>query len=455
MGWPLLRMRTVAVAAVAGVIALAGLAAPAWGAQLEASINPDEEFSPFKMTYQRTIFIEYPQGGMVADVLRGAALQIDEAVDPSHPDAAMMVDRLNAKIRGDGSAVVVSDLGVSYRILMNGLANAASLDLRVIVEGRLSNYVIVEDGSKKLVDMGWRALSLDGPVKIDGTEINIPMEVMREQYPQVYEVFAGTEAEAEVLSRPLIDADFILEQPLTNWHFLFDPTGIGEDAALYGLDESIAGKVISRWTMGESSIREGRQVELEYEATVTADQTYRVHSIQSADSAVLGAIGFGAIDVLDGVEIIGLSPNATGSGGGGGFSITIIYGMAGLAAVAGIGFFIFSNRSLKREQEGQQGIDPTRLVGLQTSSSSGGYQTNRGEAQLRDDTGYQQTRSVYEQDSPAAQPAQDDGQDAACGCAASAEMGSECDCEMQGSCLCDATCGCGSGLCREHSGSME
>ena len=196
-------------------------------------------------------------------------------------------------------------------------------------------------------------------------------------------------------------------------------------------------------------------METELRSTVAADREYHVNSIQAADSATITAVGFGTIDVLDGVEIVGLTPDAPEGyqAPGGDFSVGIIYGMAGLAAVAGIGFFIFSNRSLKNEKQGQQGIDPTHLVGYQTSSSAGGYQTNRGEAQLRDDSGYRQTRNVYEQQAPQQAPpaAQDE---AACGCAASAEMGSECDCQMQGSCLCDATCGCSADLCKEHSSSM-
>ena len=114
----------------------------------------------------------------------------------------------------------------------------------------------------------------------------------------------------------------------------------------------------------------------------------------------MSSIGFGALDILDGVEIIGVTPTppddymTTSTGG---FPIMIIYGMAGLAAVAGIGFFFISSRSMKNQKVGQQGIDPNNLVGYQTSASSGGYQTNRGEAQLKTDTDYSQTRSVYEE----------------------------------------------------------
>ena len=145
--------------------------------------------------------------------------------------------------------------------------------------------------------------------------------------------------------------------------------------------------------------------------------------------------------------------------------------MAGLAAVAGIGFFFISSRSMKKQAVGQQGIDPSNLVGYQTSASSGGYQTNRGEAQLKSDADYNQTRSVYdaslqeqtpppqEQTPPPQQqtppPTASAAEEAACGCAASAEMGSECDCEMQGSCLCDGTCACNASICQEHTSTMR
>ncbi|MEO2199958.1 MAG: hypothetical protein ABGW48_02200, partial [Nitrosopumilus sp.] len=197
---------------------------------------------------------------------------------------------------------------------------------------------------------------------------------------------------------------------------------------------------------------------------------YIVRSVQSTDTANLSSIGFGALDILDGVEIIGVTPTppedymTTSTGG---FPVMIIYGMAGLAAAAGIGFFFISSRSMKNQKVGQQGIDPSNLVGYQTSASSGGYQTNRGEAQLKSDTDYEQTRSVYEQSAEVTpqettpqetvpeQTMPSGGDEAACGCAASAEIGTECDCEMHGSCLCDATCRCNADICKEQVNEMS
>ena len=437
-----------------------GTSTPAWAAQLDARINPNTEESPFKMNYQKTVFIEYPNGGNLFDALRGHEWTVSGTADTSDPGVQALKEQLNRGIANDGSQAQIDDLTVTYEYHLKARNINTSVDYRVVLEGTLVDYVITKDSQRSLVDLGWRGLTTDKEIVIDGVEINIPINILRDNEPEVYTFFAGTEAE-DVLGKHLINADFILEQPLTNWHFLFDPTGINVDAGTFGLNEEIAGFVVSSWTMGESSIREGRQVERVFEAEVMADQLYTVRSVQSSDQANLSIIGFGALDNLDEIEIAGVTPTppedfmTTSTGD---FPVMIVYGMAGIAAIAGIAFFFVSSRSLKNEQQGQQGIDPNRLVGYQTSASSGGYQTNRGEAQLKDDSDYQQTRSVYEeeqQQSPPPQATPSTQDEAACGCAASAEMGSECDCAMQGACLCDGTCKCGADICKEQVSSMS
>ena len=321
---------------------------PAWAAQLDARINPNADTSPFSMNYQRTVFIEYPDGGNLLDDLRGKEWTISGTADLTNPGVKELMDKLNEKVSNDSIKSKITDLNVTYDFNLKARDINTSIDYHVLLEGTLSDYVITKDSQKTLIDLGWRALSTSDEINIDGVEINIPINILRDHEPEVYTYFVGTEAE-DVLNRPLINADFIGEQPLTNWHFLFDPTGINVDASTFGLDDEISGFVVSSWTMGESSIREGRQVERVFEAEVTSDQTYVVRSVQSSDQANLSTIGFGALDVLDGVEIAGVTPTppegyATTSTGG--FPIMIVYGMAGMAAIAGNGFFIFSNRSL-------------------------------------------------------------------------------------------------------------
>ncbi|MCE9652169.1 MAG: hypothetical protein K8Q89_03805 [Nitrosarchaeum sp.] len=449
--------RTVFLAVLIAGMFVIGSSSSVWAAQVDARINPNSDTSPFSYHYQKTIFIEYPDGGKLFDELHEKEWTVTGSADSSNPGVQKLIESLNTKMQNDKSHAKISDLKISYEIYLKGRNLNTSIDYKIIIEGLLSNYVITKDQVRTLIDMGWRGVGTNDPVIIDGQEINFPISILKEKEPEVFSVLSGTEAES-ILSKPLINADYILEQPMTNWHFLFDPTGINVDAGTFGLDKSISGFVVSKWTMGESSLREGRQVEKTFSADVVADKNYAVRSVQSADQGNIAAIGFGALDVIDGLEIAGITPKppsgyATTSTGG--FPITIIYGMAGLAAIGGIAFFIFSNRSLKNEKIGQQGIDPGRLVSYQTSASSGGYQTNRGEAYLADTNDYEQTRSVYEEHQQSPSLTVSSQEEAACGCAASEEIGTECDCVMHGSCLCDATCKCGADLCKETASSMR
>jgi len=60
---------------------------------------------------------------------------------------------------------------------------------------------------------------------------------------------------------------------------------------------------------------------------------------------------------------------------------------------------LVSKRKLNKEKGHYQqtGIDPTQLTGVQTSASSGGYQTIRGEAQVKGLEDYNEHKSYYEE----------------------------------------------------------
>jgi len=389
-------------------ILLVGTISPALAAQLEIRMNPEADFATGEMKYQKTVFIEYNDGGKIADQLRGKEFTVSFTADTTDPGVAKLQDQLNQNIANTGSSTHITDLIVEYTAHLTGRGLSASIDYKVVLKPTINNYVIrpYSENSPALVDVSWRGLAVSGPfvantLQYGDVEINMPISFIKSNLPDTYSVIAGTEAET-LLSKSIIDASFIGQQPLSNWHFLFDPTGINVDASTYGLDESISGFVVSTFTMGESSFREGIQVEREESVQFTADMPYAVRTVQSADNANLKVIGFAAVDNLQGVEVLGVSPQAPqgyATTSTGGFPVSIIYGMAALAGIGAIAIFFFSSRQLKKEEgKGQQGIDPSQLRGYETSSAAGGYQTNRGEAQLISDAEYEKHRSVYEQE---------------------------------------------------------
>ena len=101
-----------------------------------------------------------------------------------------MLDALNENILKDQSSARITDLDLTQGVKINGRADRASIDYRVLLEGVISNYKIGEKSSdgKQLVDLGWRGISLHEPTIVDGIEVNLPISAIKEHIPSVYEI---------------------------------------------------------------------------------------------------------------------------------------------------------------------------------------------------------------------------------------------------------------------------
>ena len=397
---------------------LASTIGPAFAAQMEfrSWVGGKGDIETAEIKFQRTVIINYDEGGMLADELRGQKFAKTFTVTSSDPGVAELRDRINYQFSQAGSSAAVTDLQIDYDTKLTGRGLNTSIDYKIILTMEITNHVLRESsgGNSGLVDMNWRGLVVPGDVIINSkgvdAEINLPISFVADTAPGLYNAIKGSEAET-LLNYPIIDASGIKAQPLGNWHFLFDPTGINVDASTYGMSEELAGVVWSSYTMGESSIREGIQTEKEFAATFTTDKTYDLRTIESADSANIFFAGFANIDVLDNTEVVGVYPEAPegfATTSTGEFPVMIIYGMAGMAGVAGVAVFIVSEKKRKGDERAgnvQTGIDPSQLRGVSTSTGSGGYKTNRGEAHLKDDD-YAHHRSVY--DEPQVEEKKDD-----------------------------------------------
>ena len=386
---------------------LCGLITPVDAAQMtfrtfsESGVNEDVE-----LKFQRSVILNYDDGGELADQLRGLKITKTFSADSSDPGVNELRDRMNYFLKNTAhSDAAITDVTIDYDTTLTGRGLNTSIDYKVIVTLSLTNHIIRDfsGGSAGLIDMDWRGVTIDGPVVINvrgiDNEINLPISFIANAAPALYSAVQGTEAEA-ILNTPLIDASGIKAQPLGNWHFLFDPTGINVDASQFGMSEELAGLVWSSYTMGESSLREGIQTEKEHEATFTTDKTYDLRTIESADSANVFVAGFANVDELSGSEVFGFSPTAPegfATTSTGGFPMMIIYGMAGMAAVVGGAVFIISEKKRKKDVGNvqQTGIAPSNLRSAGTSAGAGGYQTNRGESYLAGEE-YAQHRSVYD-----------------------------------------------------------
>jgi len=403
-----LRKTITVIAFLSFFIVISGLSPVFASSQLEVTIDPNSDTAYAKMTYQRSINIDYSDGGKLAETMNGKAEKISFTAIASNPGIESLIANLNSYFVSQGSQANISDLSLEYKSVMTGSSTSMSVDYTVILRPTIENIVIKHGSGNNptLLDADWRGFGAVGPVVINtptygDVEINLPISSFEKFTPSLALSLKASDA-AELLYTRLMDGDEIKAQPIGNWHFLFDPTGIGADASQYGFQ---TGSVISSFTMGESSLREGLIREQIHQATFSSDKTYLVTSFESSGNASIDILGFANRDVLGNSEIFGVTPTAPegyASTSAGEFPAFILYGMAGIAAVGGAAIMIISQRKLKKEGKNlqQTGIDPTQLTGVQTSASSGGYQTVRGEAQVKGLEDYNEHRSYYDEEKP-------------------------------------------------------
>ena len=389
-------------------IVISGLSPVFASSQLEVTIDPNSDTAYAKMVYQRSISIDYSDGGKLAETMNGKSEKISFTAIASNPGIESLIAKLNSYFASQGSQANISDLSLEYKSTLTGRATSMSVDYTIILRPTIENIVIKHGSGNDptLLDADWRGFGALGPVVINtptygDVEINLPISSFEKFTPSLALSLKASDA-AELLYTRLMDGDEIKAQPIGNWHFLFDPTGIGVDAKQYGFE---TGSVISSFTMGESSLREGLIREQIHEAKFVSDKTYKVTSFESSGNASIDILGFANRDTLGTSEIFGVTPNAPegyATTSAGEFPAFILYGMAGMAALGGVAIMIISQRKLKKEGKNlkQTGIDPTQLTGYQTSASSGGYQTIRGEAQVTGLEDYNEHRSYYDEEKP-------------------------------------------------------
>jgi hypothetical protein len=282
---------------------------------------------------------------------------------------------------------------LDYSAELTGYDSYTSIEYDIILIPTLERFSAPMSSDAVLLDVSWRGIKAEMPVMIDNYDVISPMSFIENKVPPIYSQLVGTKAES-LLSQTLIDASEIQKLETNEWHSLFDPTAIIPGAKPYGFE----GEVVTTFSMGTSDIFVPTREKLQ-EIVLDLDARYVVASFEAADSAVLFVPGYASAEVFSGYEIIRSSQiasiaiiePATEQ-----FPIFVMYGMAGAAAAGAAGFFWWSSKKAKKDTTlGQTGIDPSHLRGVETSSASGGYKTNRGEAELVGESDYAKTKSVY------------------------------------------------------------
>ena len=119
---------TVLVASMA-IIMLASTVGPAFAAQMEfRSWVGAGSIEEAEIKFQRTVIINYDDGGVVADDLRGQKFAKTFSLTTADPGVTELRDRINYQLSQLGSSAAVTDVQIDYDTKLTG----RGLDLSLI-----------------------------------------------------------------------------------------------------------------------------------------------------------------------------------------------------------------------------------------------------------------------------------------------------------------------------------
>lgn len=364
-----------------GMIFVIGLIPFASAAQLDASILYEDQVVEPSFEFLRIMYIEYPEGGEIAQQLRGETATI--SFDADSDAATNLVTLLNENLESIPSNAKATGAKIKYQATLHGNPNSAVIEYKLQLVPTITNHIFHQEDQKSTIDANWRGISIDKPVIIQTQygefDINNPRSALDLIIPDVSGKLQGV----EILEIPLIDASGIKELPLSRWHSLFDNTAILPGAAEY----KYTGKnVITHYSMGECTIIIGVCNDREWIERVDLDKQYTIRIIESRDDAVIAIEGYVDSTHVGELEVFQTSLKKLGDNEisrEDQFLVVALYGMAVLGVIGAVVMFVLSNQKLKRDKtQGQTGIDPAHLRSYETSGSSGSYKTNRGESYL-------------------------------------------------------------------------
>ena len=107
--------KTIAIIAfLSFFVAISSISPVFASSQLEVTIDPNSDTAIAKMVYQRSINVDYSDGGKLAETMNGKYEKIEFSADSSNPSIQSLISKINSYVLSNGSQAQVTDLSLDY-----------------------------------------------------------------------------------------------------------------------------------------------------------------------------------------------------------------------------------------------------------------------------------------------------------------------------------------------------
>lgn len=334
-------------AAAVGAILVVGLvgANAAHGAQINAFLIPEYNEGYSKFMGLKFIQIKYPQGSSAANLFSG----VNEKLEFTVPLSESQLEQVNRALLESNSPMQLASANVTYsgtiRSSHDTLTLAYNAELSAITSGYVLSQPSNDTAETILVDSNWRGFVLKGPLILDSdsgqVNVNEPIGLLQATFPEFAQKLMDANAETRtIMTQPILDFDDIGKMPLERWHLLFDPTP-SQESVKGVLDTDIGrAKVLSVYSLGECSIREGCPQPREAESIASVDGSdLKVHISTPQPNAQIEIAGYTSLETKPSngdLEVIGVNLEKQGTGGPPIFTIQVLLVLGGMMGAVAI-----------------------------------------------------------------------------------------------------------------------
>ncbi|HEY6587363.1 MAG TPA: hypothetical protein VIY98_03635 [Nitrososphaeraceae archaeon] len=330
---------------IMGLILIPTAISQSFASQMEVFLLPERDAADPIFTSVRFITLLYEPGSELAKVFNGTNERITFTLNSTTQGMKELQNTVNeAILREKHSLIQLNNSKLEYTAQIRGDEDRAQISYKIKFAPHITNYVLPSNStSNKALDLDWRSVVVQGPLtvtvpKYGEFDINYPIGPVKALYPEVAQKLESVEQSKKIFDTPLLDYEEI-GFPMDRWHFLFDPTGSQASAAGAGYAEEGESKVVSVFSLGESSFREGTHAAKESSISTTIDGSkVNIKSSDPPPSAQIQISGFAQIKKISNAEIAFVSP--TGPSGTttatGGFPIQVLLILGGMMGAVAI-----------------------------------------------------------------------------------------------------------------------
>jgi hypothetical protein len=328
-----------------GLILIPTAISQSFASQMEVFLLPVRDAADPIFTSVRFITLLYEPGSELAKVFNGTNERVTFTLNSTTQGMKELQNTVNeAILREKHSLIQLNNSKLEYTAQIRGDEDRAQISYKIKFAPHITNYVLPSNStSNKALDLDWRSVVVQGPLtvtvpKYGEFDINYPIGPVKALFPDVAQKLVSVEQSKNIFETPLLDYEEI-GFPMDRWHFLFDPTGSQASAAGSGYAEEGESKVVSVFSLGESSFREGTHAAKESSVSTTIDGSkVNIKSSDPPPSAQIQIAGFAQIKKISNAEIAFVSP--TGPSGTatatGGFPIQVLLILGGMMGAVAI-----------------------------------------------------------------------------------------------------------------------